>query len=297
LANIIGTWNGFLFGDIAASVTIASNGNFTGSTQGCTYSGTITPDSSGVNFFDFSLTYGGSPCLQPNQTQTGIAVDYLLSDGVTRQLLAAVSSSSSGNVFVANGAASSGGATYSLAASSTNAAPGSSGTSTVMVSSSNGYSGTVTLSCSLTTSPSGATDLPTCTGNPTVTLNTTTTSGTATFTVSTTAASGALRLPSAATPRDRGEQVGGAVLAFIVLLWVPRFRRRWVSSVIILVAVSCILGITACGGGGGGSGSGGGGTPPTNPGTTAGTYTFTVTGVGNDSAKTTEATTFTLNVN
>jgi len=297
LANLIGTWNGFLFGDIAASVTITSNGSFSGSSQGCSFAGTMTPDSSGMNFLDFSLTYSGNPCLHPNQTQTGIAVDYLLSDGVTRQLLAAVSSSSSGNVFVANGSASSASSAYSLAASSATAAPGSSSISTVTVSSSSGYSGAVTLSCSLTTSPSGATDLPTCTGNPTVTLSATATRGTATFTVNTTAANGALRLPGGAKQRNHGEEAGGFALALLILICVPRFRRNWISTLTILVAVSCIFGIASCGGGGGGNGSGGGGTPPKNPGTTAGTYTFTVTGVGSDSAKTTEATTFTLNVN
>ena len=106
LSNITGTWTGFLFGDVASVVTIASNGAFTGSSQGCNFSGTVTPDSSGDNFFDFSITYGASPCLLPNQTQSGIAVDYLLPDGVTRQLLAAVSSASTGNVFIANRAGS-----------------------------------------------------------------------------------------------------------------------------------------------------------------------------------------------
>lgn len=102
LSNITGAWSGYLFGNISAQVTIAANGTFTGTSQGCAFSGTVTPDSSGSNFFDFTLQYGGSPCLLPNQTQTGVAVDYLLSDGVTRQLLAGVSSTSSGNVFIAN---------------------------------------------------------------------------------------------------------------------------------------------------------------------------------------------------
>jgi hypothetical protein len=102
LSNITGTWSGALFGNAASQVAIAANGTFTGSSQGCAFSGTITPDSSGSNFFDFTIRYGGSPCLLPNQTQTGVAVDYLLSDGVTRQLLAGVSSASLGNVFIAN---------------------------------------------------------------------------------------------------------------------------------------------------------------------------------------------------
>jgi hypothetical protein len=106
LSNITGTWTGYLFGNAVSEVTVAANGTFTGSSQGCAFSGTVAPDSSGSNFFDFTITYGGSPCLLPNQTQTGVAIDYLLPDGVTRQLLAGMSSTTSGNVFIANKASS-----------------------------------------------------------------------------------------------------------------------------------------------------------------------------------------------
>jgi hypothetical protein len=77
--------------------------------------------------------------------------------------------------------------TFALAASTPPAAtPGSSATSTVTVTGTGGYVGTVTLTCSLSTAPSGATNLPTCsTGNSTVTLNSSTASRTVTLTVST----------------------------------------------------------------------------------------------------------------
>ena len=69
---------------------------------GCSFTGTITPDGSNKNFFDVSLTFGVSPCLMPNQKATGIAVNYLLSDGMTNQFLAGVSSGNSmGMVFAA----------------------------------------------------------------------------------------------------------------------------------------------------------------------------------------------------
>jgi hypothetical protein len=102
LSDITGTWNGNLFGNSPATVSVTSSGIVSGFSGGCAFSGTVVPDPSNKNFFDISLTYGGSPCLMPNQTQSGIAVDYLLSDGITHQLLAAVSSGSYGNVFVAN---------------------------------------------------------------------------------------------------------------------------------------------------------------------------------------------------
>ena len=58
----------------------------------------------------------------------------------------------------------------------------------------------------------------------------------------------------------------------------------------ILVAMVALGALSSCGGGGGGG-------TTTIPGTSAGTYTFTVNGTGNDPASTVESTTFTLTVN
>jgi hypothetical protein len=103
LASISGSWSGSLTDGESASVTIGSSGSAAGtSSSGCSFSATVTPDSSNKNFFDITLTFGGAPCELPNQSASGIGVDYLLSDGVTTQLLAAVSSGSSfGIVFAA----------------------------------------------------------------------------------------------------------------------------------------------------------------------------------------------------
>lgn len=102
ISAISGTWTGSLMDGTATTVTISSNGNVGGSSSGCSFSGTVVADSSNKNFFDVSLTFGGSPCSLPNQTASGIGVDYLLSDGVTHQLLAAVTvGTSAGTVFVA----------------------------------------------------------------------------------------------------------------------------------------------------------------------------------------------------
>lgn len=103
LAAISGSWSGSLTDGESASVTIDSLGNTTGvSSSGCTFAATITADSSNKNFFDISLTFGGSPCELPNQSATGIGVNYLLADGVTSQLIAGVSSGTSfGIVFAA----------------------------------------------------------------------------------------------------------------------------------------------------------------------------------------------------
>ena len=70
---------------------------------------------------------------------------------------------------------------FSLAASAPTAvAPGASATSTVTVNTTTGYTGTVTLACALTSSPTGATNLPSCSaGSSAITLGGSTTSGTA----------------------------------------------------------------------------------------------------------------------
>jgi hypothetical protein len=102
LSSISGSWTGTLLDGMTTTVAIGSTGSVTGSSSGCSFTGTIVPDSSQTNFFDVSLTFGGSPCAFPNQTGNGIGVEYLLSDGVTNQLLVAVTvGNSAGTVFAA----------------------------------------------------------------------------------------------------------------------------------------------------------------------------------------------------
>lgn len=103
LSAISGSWDGGLTDGESATVSIDGNGDATGtSSDGCPFTATLTPDSSGKNFFDVSLMLGGAPCLFANQTASGIAVSYLLSDGVTTQFIAGISSGSTfGIVFTA----------------------------------------------------------------------------------------------------------------------------------------------------------------------------------------------------
>ena len=101
LSDVIGTWAGTLGDGTTAIATVNADGSFSGSDSGCSFSGTMTPDTSGKNFFRVSVTLGASPCASSGQTQSGVAVDYLLSDGVTHQLVAGFSATSSGNVFAA----------------------------------------------------------------------------------------------------------------------------------------------------------------------------------------------------
>jgi hypothetical protein len=67
---------------------------------------------------------------------------------------------------------------------------------------------------------------------------------------------------------------GGATLAGILIFGIPARRRSWLTLLgMLALLVGSSGGVIACGGGGSVGGGGGG-----NPGTTAGTYTITVTG-------------------
>jgi subtilase family serine protease len=190
--------------------------------------------------------------------------------------------------------ASSGSGTYTLAATTPAAiAPGASTTSTLTVSSSNSYAGSVALTCALTSYPTGATYLPSCSINPTtVTLSSSTASGTATVTLNTTAATSAALASPKLPGKGRGwaGAGGGAVLAFLVFLGIPARRRSWRSMLGVLLVMAALGSLTACGSGGSTTTSTG------TPGTTAGTYTFTVTGTGTPSVTPAPTTTFTVTV-
>jgi hypothetical protein len=150
-------------------------------------------------------------------------------------------------------------------------------TSKVTISPVGGFTGSVSLTASVTSSPAGAQDPPTVSfgGTTPVAIDG---SGpvTATLTVTTTAASTSALVPPAPV-RHNWHAAGETALGLLVLFGIPARTRRnwctWVSLLLLLAGVS--IGFTACGGGN----SGGGSNPPpvTNPGTTPGTYVVTIT--------------------
>ena len=180
--------------------------------------------------------------------------------------------------------------TFTLSASTPAAIdPGSSATSTITVSTTTGYDGTVTLACAITSFPVGTVDPPTCSaGSSTVTLSGSAATGTAIVTVTTTGFSGELARPVTGG-KGRGWAGGGAILAFLVLLGIPARRRSWRAMLGVLALMAALGSLTACGGSFFRNGMNGQ--------TPAGSYTFTVTGTGNPAVTPAPATTFTLTVN
>lgn len=166
--------------------------------------------------------------------------------------------------------------TFTLSGSTVSLSKGAStgNSSTVTIGSTGGFTGTVTLSAAVTSSPAGALNPPTFIWSPSnqVTLSGTN-SATATLIISTMAAtSGANVRP--ANPFGRWYSTGGATLACLVVFWIPA-RRRALRNLLGMIAlcVALTFGAVACGGS---SNSGGGKSNAL--GTTSGAYTVTITG-------------------
>jgi subtilase family serine protease len=174
-------------------------------------------------------------------------------------------------------------------------APGQSGSCLITVTGPGGFAGSVALSVVGKSAPPSAVDTPTCTfGAPsqnftppgTITLTPSSETGNATLTCASQAASRILLRP-ASRPMGRTWPLAGAALSLaciFFLLSVPK-QRRWSYAPLALVVV-VIAAAVACGGGSSGG--------VTNPGTTTGAYTFTVTAT--PSGGTSAQTTITVNV-
>ncbi len=166
--------------------------------------------------------------------------------------------------------------------------PGQSGTSAITIAPSNGYTGTVNLSCVLTAAPSAANSMfnPTCSLSASAVNITSTAAAKATATFATTAAtSSALAYPQT---NDWKTLLGGAALACVFFLGIPARRRSRSWMLGLLVLIVAMSGVGCGGGGGGNSGS---------PGTAPGTYTFTVTGTDSTTSTITGSTVVSVTVN
>jgi hypothetical protein len=185
--------------------------------------------------------------------------------------------------------------TYTIAASTpATVSPGASAYSTITFTTTNGYNGTITSSCTLTAQPSDAIDLPVCTvqGSATLVLQPGVQNAYSSAVVTTIAATANLAKPALPGSDRKSTGIGGIALALAILLWIPARSRRWKSMLGVLVLLAAFGGLGACGGGSGSGGGGGGG----DTGTTPGTYTFTVTGTGNPAETPAPTTTFTVTV-
>lgn len=102
-ATIQGNWSGSSLSGAIASIDVSPNGSMTGTSNGCSFTGTVTPRTSGKNVFDVSMTFGASPCALPNQTATGMALAYATTNNQTQLLIGAIDSArTTGTMFFAH---------------------------------------------------------------------------------------------------------------------------------------------------------------------------------------------------
>jgi N-acetylneuraminic acid mutarotase len=146
--------------------------------------------------------------------------------------------------------------------------------SSVTVTPVGGFTGNVVLTAAVTSSPAGAAYIPTLSfAAPGPVSIVGSNAGTATLIINTTApTSGVLTLPK--RPGFNWYEFGDASLALFLMFGIPARRRSWRTMLGMLVLLFTFAGGMAACGGGGGSGGGGGGTIA---GTTAGSYTVTIT--------------------
>jgi hypothetical protein len=177
--------------------------------------------------------------------------------------------------------------TFTITGTAVSVSPGATtgNASTVTVAPVGGFTGSVTLTAAVTSSPAGAEDLPTLSFGSTSPVNITNSSAvTATLTISTTAVTSRI-LPYPVRPGARWYAASGTDLMLFGLVFaigigidIPARRRGWRTRLVTLVLlVTVIGGLLACGGGSSGSG---------NSGTTPGTYTVTVTGISGNTTNT-----------
>ena len=155
-------------------------------------------------------------------------------------------------------------------------APGASGNTTIGLTALNGFTGTVTLSCSVPAAMLGSCSL----ASTSLILTSAAPANSTTLYVNTTAPSmviGPINSPRWLLP------IGGVMLAAFFLLLIPTKRRRLKLAFGSLFLVLLAAGMVACGGG---SST----TTPTSPGTPTGSYTVTVTGVNGSLTSSTNVT-------
>lgn len=91
ISDVAGAWTGNVMdvSDAASAFSIAADGALANTDLGCSYTGKLTPRSSGKNVFNVRIQYGPSPCAAANEAASGVAISYVLSNG-KRQLVMAV---------------------------------------------------------------------------------------------------------------------------------------------------------------------------------------------------------------
>ena len=264
-------------GSATSTVTVTASGGFTGPVMlSCPTTGLpagVTCPSS--SFVPNPVTPGASPATSVLTINTTANTPV----GSTPITITGTSGSvtQTATVTLVVVAAGSGNFTLTATPASQTVSPGTSGTSTITINPTGGFTGTVNLTCSITTTNSPA---PVCSLPASATT-------TATLTVSTTAATAAVQ-HSSNIFYAMLLPIGGMTLLGVGF---GSRRKKVLGLMLMFLMVSGLLFLASCSSGSSSSSGGGGGTS----GTPAGAYTVTVT--GKSGSLTAQTTTFTLTVN
>ncbi len=247
------------FSPVAGSYTAALSVTISDTTPGATFyyttDGTTPTTSSTV--YSGAITVSSSETIEAIATATG----YSTSD-VTTAVYA-------GTLVPPAAPFTIGGTAVTVAAGAT-----SGNTSTITITPSGSFTGSVQLIAAITNSPSGAVEQPTLS----FTTNPVSASGTTTLTITTTAPVAATSTISGLVhPKGPGSwyAAGGATLACLLLFGIPARRRSWRTIIGMLLLLIALVGggVLGCGGTTYNIAQTQG-----TPGTTAGNYTITVIG-------------------
>lgn len=167
---------------------------------------------------------------------------------------------------------------FTISAPSVSLAPGATTSNTVQITLTpvTGFTGAVDLTASITSSPMNATDPPTLSfGSNSSVAITGSAAATATLTIATSAQVISRNTQPSTQDRNKWIASGSAVLACVLLWGIPARRRKGLLAaarnlaLLALLAAAAATALSSCGGHS---------TKITNPGTTPGAYTITVTG-------------------
>ncbi|HWZ51039.1 MAG TPA: Ig-like domain repeat protein [Granulicella sp.] len=252
---------------VSAAVNVTAT--VTGATGKAAPTGTVLFSSSGVSLGSVQLS-AGSGDVSSVTIQLNSALLLPGANLITAQYSGdTVYQPSSATFTITNGPS------FALSGAAVSATRGTAATSTITVTPTGGFTGSVALSCAVTASPAGATNPPTCSVSTPAAI-TGTTAVTATLTVNTTAPTTA----KLENPLNRIFTLGGGVALAALLFFGLPVQRRGLKALLSLLVFAILAGAAAgCGGGTT--------TPVTTPpvgGTTTGSYTVSVTGIGTNSS-------------
>ncbi|HUA14333.1 MAG TPA: protease pro-enzyme activation domain-containing protein [Verrucomicrobiae bacterium] len=280
---------GFTIGVAPGTIGVAQGGNNTTTV-------TVTPTGGFSGSVDLSvsgLPDGITAAFNPTSTSTTSTLTVSANSAASIGQVAVTVTGTSGNL-TENATLNvnvTGPASYSLsaaAASPASVSPGGSSQAAVTIASSNGYIGSVTLTCAIAPAVSPA---PTCSFGNTSPVTVTSSGGSATLTFTTVGATGMQLRPSIMFYAFSLPIPGLAIIAVGFGPGASR-RKRLMGLLLLGLLLTSLIFAPGCGGGNGNPGGGG------TPGTPAGNYTLTIT--GKDASGTTQtgnAATVTISVN